>query len=53
MEGSCNEIDPKFNHGGPTELNLEDEEKSLQYLEISFQEVSREVQRRREELRTK
>lgn len=53
MGGSCSEIDPKFNNGGPTELSLEDEEKSLQYIEISLQEVSREVQRRREELRMK
>ena len=53
MGGSCSEIDPKFNNGGPTELSLEDEEKSLQYIEISLQEVSCEVQRRREEARMK
>jgi hypothetical protein len=53
MGGSCSEIDPKFNNGGPAELSLVDEEKSLQYIEISLQEVSREVQRRREEARMK
>ena len=48
MGGSCSEIDSKFTSGGPTELSFEDEEKSLQYIEISLQEVSREVQRREE-----
>lgn len=50
--GTSKEIDLKFN-GGFTEITLEEEEKSLQYIEVNLQEVSREVQRRKEELRMK
>lgn len=35
------------------DISLEEEEKSLQYIEVSLQEVSREVQRRKDELRNK
>ncbi|KAG6554704.1 hypothetical protein Mapa_003723 [Marchantia paleacea] len=48
---SCNS-DDKF-PSGLTEISLEEEEKSLQYIEVSLQEVSRDVQRRKEELRSK
>ncbi|CAM6105956.1 unnamed protein product [Calypogeia fissa] len=52
VRSSNNNADDKFN-SALTEVSLEEEEKSLQYIEVSLQEVSREVQRRMEELRSK
>lgn len=46
--GISKEIDLKFN-GGFIEIILEEEEKFLQYIEVNLQEVSCEVQRRKEE----
>lgn len=37
----------------PTDTTIEEEEKTLQYLEASLQDVSHELQRRKEELRSK